>query len=169
MMERGEALLSISFDRIEKSEYEESYTSIVRKGRKPATLQVTIFLFLCFFLGYWLSQRDMAAASILVGLLVLIALYLRWVRSKQLKEARSRSGKDLPVKIIFTENGVIGETRYSENFRCWGGFDGYIDGATTITLLSTHSNYSVIPKRALDPATAVKAQQVLESKLKRIN
>ena len=168
MLERGQALLTVSIDNLETAEYQQAYKAILRKDRQNLKITYVIVMFVFFFLAYWLFDRDPMAAGIVVAILLLLLGYFKWQEVRQVRAAGTRANKDLPVQIIFTENGMLGETQYGEHFRKWEGFAGYTETQGTIALAPTHRTYSVIPKRALDPATLASLQRLLQEKLKRL-
>jgi hypothetical protein len=101
-----------------------------------------------------------------LAILILIAAYFKWFNFRQLRAVRDRVRKDLPVRIIFMENGILSETKYGESFRKWEGFEGNAETRNTVTLLSTYLFYFVIPKRVLDAATLDSLQRLLHGKMK---
>jgi hypothetical protein len=166
VLDRGPVLFSISIDRVENTEYHEAYKTILHKANRVPAAPYVAAMFGVFFLLYWLFDREPLSAGIALAILILIAAYFKWFNFRQLRAVRDRVRKDLPVRIIFMENGILSATKYGESFRKWEGFEGYAETRNTVTLLSTYLFYFVIPKRVLDAATLDSLQRLLHGKMK---
>lgn len=167
MHDRGEALLRINIEKIEPAEYKEANRAIGRKFNPMSFGGYAVALFTTCLIAVWLANRDFIAVIVLATYTIAMAIYFRWLRLRQLREARERADKDLPVQLTFTENGVLGETKFSETFRRLDGYQGYLETKSTFILLPTYRSFSVIPKRVIDSASQSSLQEVL-ARLKRL-
>src|SRR5438045_3471631 len=116
-MEHGTPLLDVKLDDLQPAESEEAYKGIYRTQRQQITTAYTTCLFLFFFLTYWLFERDRIAAGVVLAIVALLLGYFKWHEIRQLREATGRAQKNLPVRLTFTENGLVGETPYAQSFR----------------------------------------------------
>lgn len=161
MRERGQPLLTINIEKIDFAEYQEAHRALARKINRVAPAVFGTAIFVYFFLGAKLASRDLLATGILAAYAISFLVYLRWTISRRLHEASERGNRDLPARLTFTENGVLGETQFNETFRKWEGYEGYVETEKTFTLVPTYRYYSVIPKRALDPPSLAALKELL--------
>jgi len=168
MIEQGESLITVDVRSIERAEYVEGHKAASRKDSLMSPVYFSVFLFLLFFLAYWLLQRDQVAFGIAMAGFLLFYGSFKWVYFRQLREARARGNKMLPVRLTFKEHGVLGETRDSEAFRTWPHYVGYVETNKVFVLLPLYRYYSVIPKRVIDPTILAKLQELLSAKMKRL-
>ena len=168
MLQRGQALLTINIDKIETAEYRQAHKIMLRAHRKQVTAAYTSCLFLFFFLVYWLFNHDHSAAGIALAIVVLLLSYFKWLEIRQFQEAARRINENMPIRMTFTEEGILGETEQAEGFRKWDGYDAYHETPLTIVVASTKIYYTVVPKRSLDPGVMADLQRLLQQKLKKL-
>jgi hypothetical protein len=168
MMEQGAPLLSIRVENVTRAEYMEAYKAAARRASRVPMGVYTLFLFMIFFLGYWLSQRDLPSVGILVAICILSWISYQWLRWRSLRESRDRFNAALPAQITFTENGILGQIRDSEGFSMWQHYEGFIEAKSVFVLVPAHRSYSIVPKHALDSVVLGKMQELLSGKMKKL-
>jgi hypothetical protein len=125
MIDQGILILSIRVESITRAEYREGYKVAARRETRISMGVYTLFLFMIFFLGYWLSQRDLPATGILVAICILFWISYRWLYARGFRESMDRYNAALPAQITFMENGILGQVRYSEVFSMWQHYEGF--------------------------------------------
>jgi len=167
-MERGQALFTISIDRIEPSEHRE-FVKVVRRHLGSYVTNTYFFLLIaCAVLLVWVFHRDPLSAGIFLVAVALYMSYSAWLERRRRQKALEETNLNLPAQFTFMENGIAVQSVGAEGFRLWQSYEGYVETGKTFTLgTSTQRHFALIPKRSLDASTLVVLKDLLQTKLKK--